>query len=48
METNNYKVLLNPDLQFHINDPQAEFEGAKMAAIVCDPKLHAIKKHKFC
>ena len=40
METNNYKVLLNPDLQFHINDPQAEFEGAKMSAKVRNPKRH--------
>ena len=32
------EVLLNADLQFLVNDPQAEFEGAKMSAIVCDPK----------
>ena len=48
METNNYKVLLNAHLQFHINDPQAEFERAKIAAMVCDPKSHALNKQEFC
>ena len=47
METKNYKVLLNPDLQFHINDPQAEFEGARRSLFVKTDKTALLSKPKF-
>ena len=42
-ETNFLKVQKR-DLQFLINFPQSEFEGAKMYEKVCDPKRLLIKQ----